>query len=194
MFVVVTIAIIRFSTGDDEISSDALSGMLWIVIFFSLSGGLSRIFVKEEEKETATALKLSTDGINVYTGKLLFNLFISFLLNVIIIVLFIGATNLTIKNYTAFLIVIFLGSCGLVSTSTIIASIIAKANSKGMLFPVLSFPILLPLLVVVTNATKLAVNGVATSQLYSDFMLIISFTVIITVLSLMLFKFIWEDI
>ncbi|MEO8447610.1 MAG: heme exporter protein CcmB, partial [bacterium] len=74
MFVLVTISIIRFAIGDEKIENEILTGLLWIVIFFSASSGLSRTFVKEEEKETSIALKLSTDSSSVIIGKLIFNL------------------------------------------------------------------------------------------------------------------------
>ena len=92
-----------------------------------------------------------------------------------------------------FLVVIVLGNLGLVSASTIIAAIISKANSKGTLYPVLSFPILLPLLITVINATKLASLGVETDKLFGEIQILVSYFVVVTVTSLMLFKFIWED-
>ncbi|HXX64405.1 MAG TPA: heme ABC transporter permease CcmB, partial [Bacteroidota bacterium] len=49
MFVVTTISIILFSLGSEGAPPDALSGMLWVVIFFGAMSGLSRTFVMEEE-------------------------------------------------------------------------------------------------------------------------------------------------
>jgi len=51
MFVIVTISIIKFAIGSETVESSVLAGLLWIVIFFSASGGLARVFIKEEEKE-----------------------------------------------------------------------------------------------------------------------------------------------
>ena len=45
MFVVTTISIILFSLGSEGASPDALSGMLWVVVFFAAMSGLSRTFV-----------------------------------------------------------------------------------------------------------------------------------------------------
>lgn len=193
MFVLVTISIIRFALGDEKTENEILTGLLWISIFFTTSNGLSRTFVKEEEKETSVALKLSSDSIPVFTGKLLFNLVLTFALNFLILVLFILITDYTIKNLTGFLITIVLGNFGLVSASTIIAAIISKANSKGTLYPVLSFPVLLPLLITVINATKLASLGIETEKLSGELLILVSYTIVITVASFMLFRFVWED-
>lgn len=193
MFVLVTISIIRFAIGDEKIDNEILTGLLWIAIFFSSVSGLSRTFVKEEEKETSYALKLSADSSSVIIGKLIFNLVLTFSLITLIIILFIAITDYQIKNVSGFLITIIIGCFGLVSASTIIAAIISKANSKGTLYPVLSFPVLLPLLLTVINATKLASLGVDTEKLFGELQILVSYSIVVTAVSLMLFKYVWED-
>lgn len=193
MFVLVTISIIRFAIGDEKIENETLTGLLWIVIFFSASSGLSRTFVKEEEKETSIALKLSTDSSSIIIGKLIFNLVLTFALNILILILFVLITDYQIKNFSGFVITMLLGNFGLVAASTIIAAIISKANSKGTLYPVLSFPVLLPLLLTAINATKLASAGIDTGKLNGEILILISYSIVVTVSSLMLFKYVWED-
>ncbi|MDZ4711985.1 MAG: heme exporter protein CcmB [bacterium] len=193
MFVLVTISIIRFSLGAEKTENEILAGLLWIAIFFSASSGLSRTFIKEEEKETATALKLSADASGIYLGKLMFNLVLTFSMTLVIIILFILINDYEIKNPAGFILVVSLGNLGLVSASTIVAAIISKANSKGTLYPVLSFPVLLPLLITVINATKLASAGISTDKLGGELMILISYMVVVTTASLLLFRFVWED-
>jgi heme exporter protein B len=193
MFVIVTISIIKFSIGDEIIDSSILSGLLWVVIFFAAISGLARVFIKEEEKETSQALKLNSNPTGVFLGKLLFNCILTYSLNIVIFLLFIIITGFNIANFTAFFITIVLGNLGLVSASTIIAAIISKANTKGTLFPVLTFPVLLPLLLTVINATKLASTGVKTGELMGEFQILISYSIVVITVSLLLFRFIWED-
>lgn len=193
MFVLVTISIIRFAIGDEKIDNEILTGLLWIAIFFSASSGLSRTFIKEEEKETSAALKLTTDSTSIILGKLLFNLILTFSLIVLILILFVAITDYQIKNFQGFILTMIIGNFGLVASSTIIAAIISKANSKGTLYPVLSFPILLPLLLTVINATKLASAGAGTGKLTGEIIILVSYAVVVTAASLMLFKYVWED-
>lgn len=193
MFVIVIISIIRFAVGDEKIDPEVLAGLLWIAIFFSSSNGLSRVFIKEEEKETSASLKLSSDSTSIFLGKLFFNVSLNLLLTLIIIILFIAITDYDIKNFFAFILIMIIGNLGLATSLTIIAAIISKANSKGTLYPVLSFPILLPLLVTLINSTKLASSGIGISVLSGDMQILISYTVVVTAVSFLLFRFIWED-
>jgi hypothetical protein len=43
------------------------------------------------------------------------------------------------------------------------------------------------------DATKLAAEGVPTYELMGNFQILVSYTVVVTVVSLFLFKFVWED-
>ncbi|MEO6694077.1 MAG: heme exporter protein CcmB [Ignavibacteria bacterium] len=193
MFVLIIISIIKFSLGEEIVDDEILTGLLWIAIFFSASNGLSRTFVKEEDKETSAALKLSADPSAIIIGKMIFNLFLSYAINILIITLFVLITDYHVKNISGFILIIFIGNLGLVSASTIIAAIISKANNKGTLYPVLSFPILLPLIVTAVNATKLASIGVSTEKLMGELQILISYSIVVITASLMLFKYIWED-
>jgi heme exporter protein B len=86
-----------------------------------------------------------------------------------------------------------LGTIGLASASTIIAAIISKANTRGTLYPVLSFPILLPLLLSVINGTKLAVEGAQFIDAVNDLQLLAGYDIALNAVAYLLFPFIWKE-
>ncbi|MDP1675360.1 MAG: heme exporter protein CcmB [Bacteroidota bacterium] len=194
MFVVTTLSIILFSIGHDSPTQEILSGTLWIVIFFSAMSGLSRTFVAEEERGTSLTLRLLTNSTSVYSGKLIYNFILILALSIIIAIAYLLLIKeFSVKTYSIFWLTIFLGSAGLASASTILAAIIAKANTKGTLFPVLAFPILLPLLLTCINATKLSVDGAFFSEAIKEFQILISFAIVMVTTSLLVFDFVWKD-
>jgi heme exporter protein B len=194
MFIVTTIAIILFSLGSESAPADALSGMLWVVIFFGAMSGLSRTFVMEEERSTSLTLQLLAPPGAIFFGKLLFNLVLVFGLNLVTVLLYAGfIAGFVVRNIPVFLVTIVLGSMGFAATSTIIAAIIARANTRGTLYPVLSFPIMLPLLLTVINATRLASEGAFFQEAIGEFQILVSYIVVVVVISYMLFEYIWKD-
>jgi len=194
MFVVTTIAIILFSLGSESASADALSGMLWVVIFFAAMSGLSRTFVMEEERGTTLTLQLTAPPAAVFFGKLLFNLALVTGINAVTVVLYaLFITGFVIRTMSIFVVTVALGSIGLAAASTVIAAIIARANTKGTLYPVLSFPIMLPLLLSVIEATRKASEGAFFGEAGGEFQLLISYIVVVVVSSSMLFEYIWKD-
>lgn len=194
MFVITTISIMVFALGSESAPVDVLSGMLWVVIFFAAMSGLSRTFVAEEERGTAMTLQLLAMPSAIFTGKLLFNLILMLGVNTLTVILYAMLLNgFVIKTTSIFVFTIALGSIGLAASSTIIASIIAKANTKGTLYPVLAFPILLPLLLTCINATRLAAEGALLSEAFGEFQFLVSYIVVVIAASSVLFEYIWKD-
>jgi heme exporter protein B len=194
MFVITTLSIILFSIGGDRVSPDVLAGMLWVVIFFSAMSGLSRSFVSEEERGTVMTLQLLARPAVIYFGKLLFNLILIFSINTLVVTLYLLLIPLfSVKTAGIFVLTLVLGSLGLACASTILAAIIAKANSKGTLYPVLSFPILLPLLMTVMNATKLSLDGAPIAEAAGEFRVLISYSIVLIAVSWVLFDYVWKD-
>ena len=194
MFVVTTLAIILFAVGGEAISTEILAGLLWIIIFFAAMSGLSRIFVSEEERGTTLTLQLLARPSSIYFGKLGFNVLLIVSLSILIVLLYlIFLADFVIRSYGVFATTLVLGGIGLAAASTIIAAIISKANTKGTLFAVLSFPILLPLLMAVIHATKLSMEGAPFSDAIGDFQFLTSYAIVVITASYLLFDFVWKD-
>ncbi len=79
------------------------------------------------------------------------------------------------------------------AAATLVAAIVSKANAKASLFTVLSFPILLPLLVVVIQGTGNALTGSSFGSIAGDIRMLVAYTAIMLTTALMLFKFVWEE-
>lgn len=194
MFVIVAISVILFSIGNENISPELTGGLYWVVIFFSAMSGLSRAFVSEEERGTSLTLQLIASPSTVFTGKLLFNLILVFLMNIVITILYSALfSEFVIQNFLLFLMTFILGNFGIAISSTIIAAIIAKAGSKGTLYPVLSFPILLPLILTCVKLTTFAIDGTTVSDAVFELLIVICYDIIMISASYMLFDFIWKD-
>ncbi len=194
MFVVTTIAVVLFSIGNENPSPQILAGVLWIIVFFASMSGLSRTFVSEEERGTTLLLQLSTKPGSVLFGKIFFNTLLLLGLNIFTVILyFLLIPEFKVQTYSIFFFTLFFGTISLSVSSTILAGIVAKANTKGTLYPVLSFPVLLPLLITVIDATKLSVEGAMLNESFSNFQVLISYLIITLIISSLLFESIWKD-
>lgn len=194
MFIIVAISVILFSIGNEKINENLTAGLFWVVIFFSAMSGLARAFVSEEERGTALTLQLIASPSTVFSGKLIFNLVLVFAMNTVISLLYAALfESFVIKNFSLFLATFLLGNIGLAVSSTIIAAIIAKAGSKGTLYPVLSFPILLPLILTSVSLTLGSIDGTSFAESIFELAIIACYDVIMISAAYMLFDFIWKD-
>ena len=194
MFIIVAISVILFSVGQEKISKSLTGGLFWVVIFFTAMSGLSRAFVSEEERGTSLTLQLIAAPSTVFTGKLIFNIILVFVMNTIIAILYSALFEaFIIQNFTLFLTSFVFGNIGLAVSSTIIAAIIAKAGAKGTLYPVLSFPILLPLILTSVQLTLFSMDGTSFERAKFELAIVVSYDVIMLTASYMLFDFIWKE-
>lgn len=192
LFAITTLTAISFSIGPIKLDQTILSALLWIILFFSAMSGLSHIFVREEEQQTADTLRLVTPPLTVFLGKWFFNLALLFALEIIIVPLYFVLMNVPGGNLPLFLLILILGSIGLATVSTIIAAIISQASARGALFAVLAFPISLPIIITSIHGTRLALEGSSFSDCVSDLQILISFFVVILTVSILTFEFIWK--
>lgn len=194
MFIIVAISVIMFAVGQEKISAGLTGGLFWVVIFFTAMSGLSRIFVSEEERGTSLTLQLTASPSTVFSGKLIFNVVLVFCMNTVIALLYAALfESFIIQNFLLFFLSFFFGNIGLAISSTIIAAIIAKAGAKGTLYPVLSFPILLPLILTSVQLTLFALDGTAIKEARFELAIIVSYDVVMLTVSYLLFDFIWKD-
>ena len=194
MFVVTAVSVIVFALRSEQPDSGVLAGMFWVVVFFTAMSGLSRVFVSEEERGTVMTLQLVATPSVVYFGKLLFNTVLTVTMVLAVTALYaVVFSGFVIRSPDIFFLTVLLGSLGLASASTIIAAIIAKANTRGTLYPVLSFPVLIVLLMTVMSATAKALDGEPFAAAGADFLVLVSYMMVMTGGSYLLFEYIWKD-
>jgi heme exporter protein B len=193
LFAFTTLVVVSISLGpigiDRARGTKVLPVLLWLILLFSVAAGLPRAFVHEEESQTATALRLSATPSALFCGKLLYCLTLVAALELLITPIFVTLMSLQVENAPLLAGTLAAGGFGLAVGSTLVAAIIAQAQSKGTLFSVLSFPILLPLLLLAVELTFTAVQGgpggVALVQL-------LLYDGSVTVIGLMLFPVVWN--
>ncbi len=194
MFVLAALLLVLFAVGRETLSTRVQSALLWIVILFSASVGLGRAFVAEEERGTVLLLQLNTRASMVYAGKLLFNFLLVLGLNVVAVGVFLVLLSVEVRLPGLLLTTLLLGALGLSGATTLLAAIIARTANRGPLLPVLLFPLLIPLLLSVVNATRHALpegNGWAAST--NDLLALTGFAGVVITASVLLFDYVWND-
>jgi heme exporter protein B len=194
LFVVTVVSLLAYATAEEPLAKPIIAGVIWILMFFTAMSGLGRGFMSEEERGTALYLRLSAPTSSVYWGKLAGNLVFSLLSNLALILLFLILMPLVqVGSFGLLLLTVVLGSCGLATIVTITSAIVAKAGSRNSLLPVLSFPLLLPLVMPGIQATLYALAGLGIAEAWGDISVMIAHTGIVAVVSWLVFGVLWEE-
>jgi heme exporter protein B len=142
---------------EDRVAVNA--AMFWIILFFSAATGLPRAFVREEETGTALALRRVAGAPTVLAGKTLFNYALFLAIAAVVVPGFALLLEWDIGSPAALAAVVALAGWGLAAVSTFLSAMVARAGQKNVLFVVIAFPLLVPLLLSAITATLEASRG-----------------------------------
>ena len=162
-FAATAIALVSYAVGPFGLPREVRAGvdasLLWILLFFSAATGLPRAFVREEETGTGLALRKLAPGIVVLAGKTFFNFVLFLAIAALSVPAFAILLEWSIGSPAALAVVILLGGWGLSVVSTFLSALVARAGQRNVLFVVVSFPLLVPLLLPAIAATVEASHG-----------------------------------
>jgi heme exporter protein B len=162
-FAATAVALVAFAVGPfgvPELARQRVhAALFWIVLFFSAATGLPRAFVREEESGTALALRRLAPAAVVAAGKAIFNFLLLMAVAAVTMPAFALLMEWRVSSVPALLAVVLLAGCGLSVVSTFLSALVARAGHKSVLFVLVSFPLLLPLLLPAIAGTVEAAGG-----------------------------------
>jgi heme exporter protein B len=132
-------------------------GLLWIAFLFAGSLMLHPSFAREQSNDTLDALRMApVSSFAILLGKMLANLIFLSISEAVLVPVFAVLYNISLAGVVGrLIIVLILGTAGLVITGTVFSAISAHARMRELLLPLLLLPILAPLLIAAVEATAL---------------------------------------
>lgn len=167
---------------------------LWVSVYFSASLILQRAFSKEAEEGTLDALLLASGDRGIlFLAKFFCSLSILLIFEIVVVPLmwaFMGVSgqNLQLGHFAMSL---FLGSWGLAAIGTLLNGMTVQLPGSRLLFPLLLFPLLIPLLMGAILTSQGALLGEVQSVM-GWFYLLLMFDLTFTVVPLLLFDYVLE--
>jgi len=135
------------------------AALLWIILFFAAATGLPRAFVAEEEAGTGLALRKTVPAAVVLAGKTLFNFVLFLAMAAVTIPGFLILLDWKVGSPLAVAATMVAGGYGLAVVSTFLSALVARAGQRNVLFVLIAFPLILPLLLTAISATIEATAG-----------------------------------
>ncbi len=162
-FAATALALVSFAIGPfglpEEERPALQAALLWIILFFAAATGLPRAFVSEEETGTALALRKTVAATLVLAGKSLFNLILFLAMAAVTIPGFLVLLDWKVGSPVAVAATVAVGGYGLAVVSTFLSALVARAGQRNVLFVLIAFPLLVPLLLMAIAATVEATRG-----------------------------------
>ena len=154
---ILTIVVLFSFTFDPSVSESRRfgPGLLWLAFLFAASLMLQPGFLREQNNDTLSALRLSvSDPFAIFLAKLIANAIFLLMTEMLLLPIFAVLYNVhIIAVFPQLVLVFFLGSVGVAIPGTAFSAISAQARMRELMLPVLLLPLLTPVLIASTEAT-----------------------------------------
>ena len=156
--VFILMVIVLFSFTFDPTSSESRRfgpGLLWLSFLFAASLMLQPCFLREQNNDTLSSLRLAvSDPFAIFLAKLVANTVFLLFTELLMLPVFAVLYNVPVlPSFHWLLLVLFLGSLGVSLAGTALSAISAQARMRELLLPLLLLPLLTPVLVASTEVT-----------------------------------------
>ncbi|MCM3765233.1 heme exporter protein CcmB [Neobacillus niacini] len=172
-----------------------IPGVIWVIIVFAGILGLNRSFISEQRNDTMQGLLVAPmEAASIFLGKFFANFTMILIVEIVSIpFLFLLFDFKMTGSIAYFILVIFVGSFGFVSIGTFLAALAANSKSSEMLLPLLLFPITSPILIGVTQATRIILSDMSKlSSALAWTQMVTAYDVIFFVVALLLIDYVLE--
>jgi heme exporter protein B len=168
------------------------NALYWIIILFSSVNAVAKSFVQESQgRQLYYYIIASPEAIIL--SKTLYNTGLTWVLSLLGYLVFSVVMGNPVQDQTLFLSNLLLGSIGFSASLTMVSSIAGKAGNNGTLMAILSFPVLIPILLLTIQISQNAIDGLDRSVSTDKIITLLAINGLIGASSYILFPYLWKS-
>jgi heme exporter protein B len=166
--------------------------LFWIIMLFAAVNAIAKSFLTESKGRMLYYYSI-TSARAIILSKTIYNGLLMLILSVLTLIIYLVFFNNTINNPLFYFISVLLGSISFSTVFTMVSAIASKAGNSSGLMAILSFPVIIPVILVLIKLSKNAMDGIDASHNYEHIILLVAINVIVIATSLLLFPYLWRD-
>ena len=167
--------------------------LFWVTILFRAVNAIAKSFSKEGRERNVYYYTILNPS-SVILAKMIYNAGLMLLLTVLNLLVFTVMLGSPVQSYFVYGFALFLGASGFSFVLTLISAISAKAGNNAALMAILSFPLVLPLIMLLQKLSRFAfVPMVEFSQIANHVTALAALDLAMVALSYILFPYLWRD-
>jgi heme exporter protein B len=187
------LVVVVFSFSFDPLAEESrriAGGLIWVAFLFASVVALNQTWAREMRNQVLDAYRVSPAPANsLFLAKALGNFIFVCILEALMTPLFIIFYNLrAVGPGWQLLPVAALGTWALVVNGTFFAAMSLRTRSREIMLPLLLFPISIPAILGMVNATAAILGGEYSARFW--IVLLVAYDVVFTIASLLLFELI----
>lgn len=168
------------------------SSIYWIIFVFTTIISSYRNLLKENDDSNLFNYIVYSPIVFI-AGKIIYSVLLNMVLGFLLLLLFILLNGNLIQNVFLFAIDVIGLSIGLGALLSLTGSISSRTDGNFALMSIMSFPLVLPLLIIAAKLSISAIEGLPFSMNIKYLVSLFSLDIIIVILSLVLFPQAWTE-
>ncbi len=194
LYVVSTVFVtyLSFSLRRNQLTPIVWNTLFWIIILFTAVNAIAKSFSQERHGRLMYYYSLCSPQA-IIISKIIYNSLIMLALSGIGFAIYSLVMGNPVGDIGLYLVSIVLAAIGFASVLTLVAGIASKADNSATLMAVLSFPIILPMLLMTIRLAKNALDGLDWSVSTDEITTLLSIDLIVITLSYLLFPYLWRS-
>lgn len=168
------------------------NALFWIILLFAAVNASAKSFMAESSGRMLYYYFTVTPRAFIL-GKTIYNSSLLLLVGTLCYLLFIILHDHPLQTPGLFLMALFLGSIGISGILTLMSAIASKSGYNFTLMSILSFPLLLPMMLMLIRLTTFSISGLEFSQGWKYLVSLLSLDALVLSLSYLLFPYLWKE-
>jgi heme exporter protein B len=174
------------------LNNPAWNAIYWLIMVFVSIQSISKSFIAESKGKNLYYHQLILPQ-NLLFAKFCYHAFLNSLIAGVCLFFYAILMGNPITFMSYYLMATLLGCVGFAATFTLLSAIASKAGNSNMLMPVLSLPVIIPLLLILIKACKRAMDGTDPAQIGKDLLVLLVFNGLLIGLAHLLFPSLWKE-
>ncbi|MDP9080111.1 MAG: heme exporter protein CcmB [Bacteroidota bacterium] len=166
--------------------------LFWIIILFASVNAIAKSFMQESKARLLYYYSIASPQA-IILSKTIYNILLMSLLSGLALPIYMLFFNNTLGDPLYYFLTVLLGAISFSTVFTMISAIASKAGNNGTLMAILSFPVIIPVILILIKLSKNAMDGLQRSLSYENILVLFAINVIVITTSLILFPFLWRD-
>jgi heme exporter protein B len=188
----VFVCYLSFGVKGNKLSPYVWNALFWVILLFTSVNAIAKSFIQEKQGRLIYYYSIvSPQGIII--SKIIYNSLLMMLLSAIGFLFYSLVLGNPVEDKLLFFLNMMLGSLGFSSTLTMVSGIASKANNSASLMAILSFPIIIPLLLILIKISKNAIDGLSRSVSWDDLSVLLAINILVAAVSYLLFPYLWKS-
>jgi heme exporter protein B len=166
--------------------------LFWIIMLFASVNAIAKSFMQESKSRLLYYYSIASPQA-IILSKTIYNILLMSLLSILALLVYLVFFTNTIGDPLFYFLTVLLGSISFSTVFTMISAIASKAGNNGTLMAILSFPVIIPVILLLIRLSKNAMDGIERSFSYNNMGVLLAINVIVIATALLLFPFLWRD-